>query len=247
MVIMHPLSTESTDWHLVLSRDGTVLGATEGAPASWVGSRLGDRDDVPQDLQEAGRRILGSASHSAGPVDASVPLQSVQHAVHLTVIDALPLRRGPVDLRAVLRPALETMQRQAKAFDVTFSVVVDRRVPTVVSLDAEKIAWAATVLIGNAFGYVRHGSQAMPGGAIAVRITYNSAGPEVTIDVQDDGSGISVDKLRALFSGESDQPRVGLELSMVREVIAAHAGHIDVHSDTDAFRRGTTVRLTLPV
>ena len=44
-----------------------------------------------------------------------------------------------------------------------------------------------------------------------------------------------------------DQPRVGLGLSMVREVVAAHAGHIEVHSDTDAFRRGTTIRLTLPV
>ena len=87
----------------------------------------------------------------------------------------------------------------------------------------------------------------MPGGSIAVRVTYNSAGPEVTIEVQDDGAGIPADKLRFLFSAEPDQPRVGLGLSMVREVVAAHAGHIEVHSDTDAFRRGTTIRLTLPV
>ena len=51
------------------------------------------------------------------------------------------------------------MQRQAKASDVTLNVVVDDQVPAVVSLDAEKIAWAITVLVGNALRYVHHGSQ----------------------------------------------------------------------------------------
>jgi signal transduction histidine kinase len=87
----------------------------------------------------------------------------------------------------------------------------------------------------------------MPGGSIAVRVTYNSAVPEVTIEVQDDGSGIPVDKLRFLFSVGPDQPRVGLGLSMVREIVAAHAGHIEVQSETEEHRRGTTIRLTLPV
>jgi signal transduction histidine kinase len=235
------------DWHLVLSRDGTVLGATDGAPGSWVGARLDDRNDVPEDLKEAAHQALGNADHSASPVAVSVLLQSTQHAVHLTVVDALPLRRLPTDLRALLRSALEAVQRQAKAFDVALNLVVDSQVPAVVSLDAEKIAWAVTVLVGNALRFVRHGSQVMPGGSIAVRVTYNSAGPDVTIEVQDDGAGIPADKLRFLFTVGSDQPRVGLGLSMIREVVAAHAGHLDVHSETDAFQRGTTIRLTLPV
>ena len=237
----------AADWHLVLSRDGTVLGATDGAPGSWVGARLDDRDDVPADLKAAARTVLGSAHHSASPVAVSVVLPSIQQPVHLTVVDAVPLRRVPTDLRAFLRSALDVMQRQAKASDVTLKVVVDGQVPAVVSLDAEKIAWAITVLVGNALRYVRHGSQVMPGGSIAVRVTYNSAGPEITIEVQDDGAGIPVDKLRFLFSVGPDQPRVGLGLSMIRDVVAAHAGHIEVHSDTDASRRGTTIRLTLPV
>jgi signal transduction histidine kinase len=237
----------ATDWHVVLSRDGTVLGATDGAPSSWVGTRLGDREDVPEDLKEAGRTVLASADHSASPVAALVLLRSLQHAVHLTVVDALPLRRVPTDLRALMRATLEALQRQAKAFDVDLNVVVDSQVPAVVSLDAEKIAWATTVLVGNALRYVRHGSHAMPGGSIAVRVTFNPTGSEVTIEVQDDGSGIPVDKLRFLFSVGPDQPRVGLGLSMVREIVAAHSGHIEVHSETDALRRGTTIRLTLPV
>jgi signal transduction histidine kinase len=236
-----------TDWHLVLSRDGTVLGATDGAPSSWIGTRLDDRDDVPQDLKEAGRAVLGKAKRSASPTAASTLLPSMQQAVHLTVIDALPLRRVPTDLRALLRSTLEVLQRQAREFDVTLSVVVDDQVPAVVSLDADKIAWATTVLVGNALRYVHHGSQVMPGGSIAVRVTYNSAGPEITIEVQDDGPGIPVNQLGQLFTVGANRLRVGLGLSMVREVVAAHAGHIEVNSSTDPFRRGTTIRLTLPV
>ncbi len=76
----------------------------------------------------------------------------------------------PTDLRALLRSTLDVMQRQARAFDVTLNVAVDDDVPAVVSLDAEKIAWATTVLVGNALRYVHHGSQVMPGGSIAVRV-----------------------------------------------------------------------------
>ena len=171
---------------------------------------------------------VGSASHSASPVVTSVSLRSIPHAVHLTVIDALPLQRVATDLRGLLRSTLEVMQWQAKACDVTLNVVVDDHVPAVVRLDAEKIAWATTVLVGNALRYVRHGTHAMPGGSIAVRVMYNSAGPEVTIEVQDDGAGIPVDRLPRLFHAGPDRPRVGLGLSMVREVVTAHAGHMEV-------------------
>ncbi len=237
----------AADWHLVLSRDGTVLAATDGAPPAWAGTRLDDRNDVPEDLKEAGRMAVGSASHSASPVVTSVSLRSIPHTVHLTVIDALPLQRVATDLRGLLRSTLEVMQWQAKACDVTLNVVVDDHVPAVVRLDAEKIAWATTVLVGNALRYVRHGTHAMPGGSIAVRVMYNSAGPEVTIEVQDDGAGIPVDRLPRLFHAGPDRPRVGLGLSMVREVVTAHAGHMEVLSNTAALRRGTTIRLTLPV
>jgi signal transduction histidine kinase len=237
----------ATDWQLILSRDGTVLGATEGAPASWIGTKLDERNDVPKHLKEAGRALLDRANHSATPAAASVSLPSRRHAVHLTVIDALPLTRVATDLRALLRSTLEALQQQAKASDVTLNVVVDDRVPAVVPLDAQKIAWATTALVGNALRYVRHGSQMMPGGSIGVRVTYNPAGPEVIIEVQDDGAGIPADKLPFLFSIGSAHPRLGLGLSMIREVVLAHAGHIEVQSNTEAFRHGTTVRLTLPV
>jgi signal transduction histidine kinase len=168
-------------------------------------------------------------------------------AVHDVVVDALPLRRVPTDLRALLESALEVMRRQANALDVTLDVVVDGQVPATISLDAEKIAWAITALVGNSLRYVHHGSQIMPGGTIKVHVTYNVAGPAIGVKVQDDGAGIPADKLQLLFSVGPDQPRAGLGLSMIRDVVTAHGGAFDVRSETNAARRGTTVTFTLPV
>jgi signal transduction histidine kinase len=134
------------------------------------------------------------------------------------------------------------MERQAKASDVTLRVEVDERVPRFVSVDAAKIAWVATALVGNALRYVRRGSRTIPGGSIDMRVTYRSGDPEVTIEIQDDGPGMPAGK------GESgQQPRLGFGLSMVRDVVVAHGGSMEIHSKGNAFNSGTTIRITLPV
>jgi hypothetical protein len=40
----------SAEWRLTLSRAGTILGATDGTPDSWLGRRPDDRND---DLEES--------------------------------------------------------------------------------------------------------------------------------------------------------------------------------------------------
>jgi signal transduction histidine kinase len=163
------------------------------------------------------------------------------------VVGAVPLRREPTDLRARLRSNLEVLQRQAEAADITLNVVFDDRVPALVSIDVEKVTWAITALVGNALRYVRHGSRIRPGGSISVGATYDPAAAAVTFQVQDDGPGIPRDKLPFLFSGGPGRSRAGLALLLIRDVVEAHAGKVDVQSDTDTFRHGTTIRLTLPV
>jgi two-component sensor histidine kinase len=232
----------AADWGLVLTRDGTVLAATGGAPRSCVGSRLVDCGEAPADVKTAGRRLLEQTS--APPAALSVPLGSKQ-SLHLIVVEAVPVRRVRTDLRRLLPSALEVLERQARSLDVALTIEVENA-PDPVPLDADKIAWAVTALVGNALRYVRHGSQTMPGGTIGVRVSYPAGAAEFTIEVQDDGPGISPEHLRQLSGDAGTGTHGGLGLAMVRDIVAAHGGSVAILSDTDALRSGTTVRLRLP-
>jgi signal transduction histidine kinase len=234
-------------WHLVLARDGTVVAATDGAPASWIGTRLEACPEAPEDLRLAAAGFLSGESHSHAPVSTAISLQSTGETVSLTVIDALPLRRGPTNLTALLRSSLESMVPQAAAAEVTLKIAVESDVPGRIDVDGDKIAWVVTALVGNALRYVRPRSMMMPGGTIIVRAAFNSVSREVVVEVQDDGPGIPEDRLPTLFDPRPDGPRRALGLQMVREVVAAHGGSLEVDSQTEAFMSGTIVRLMLPV
>jgi signal transduction histidine kinase len=233
------------DWSLVLSRDGTVLAAADGAPRSWIGRRLADCADSPDDVQEAGRTLLERTPASPSPVAVTVPLRS-QRRLHLTVVEAMPVRRIPTDLRRLLPSTLEVLARQAKSLDVALTIDIQKALYPV-SLDAEKIAWVVTALVGNALRYVRHGSYTRPGGTVTVRAACSADAREVTIEVQDDGPGIPPDALRTLSEDRHTGTSSGLGLSMVREVVVAHGGTMAILSDTGALQPGTTIRLRLPV
>jgi signal transduction histidine kinase len=166
---------------------------------------------------------------------------------NVTVVDAIPVRRAPTDLRALLTSTLAAMKAQARAADVTLEMSVDERVPQLVRIDADKIGWAISALVGNALRYVRHGSPVMPGGSIAVRVGYQAIRPSVVIEVQDDGAGIPAEKLAVLFEAAPDGSRVALGLLIVRDFVTAHAGRIEVVSGQGAGTAGTTVRITLPI
>jgi len=164
---------------------------------------------------------------------------------NVTVVDAVPIRRAPTDLRALLTSALACMAAQARAADVTLDVSIDDRVPPFIRIDGDKIAWAVSALVGNALRYVRHGSQSMPGGSIAVRVGYQAIRPSVVIEVQDDGPGIPPEKLRVLFENGPGHERAALGLLIVRDFVVAHAGQLNVCPS--AAEPGTVVRITLPI
>jgi signal transduction histidine kinase len=233
------------DWSLVLSRDGTVLAAADGAPRSWVGLRLADCADAPDDVKEASRTLLEGSSASPPPVAVAVPLRS-HGRLHLTVVDAMPVRRIPTDLRRLLPSTLEVLGRQAKSLDVALTIDIQKAVYPIL-LDAEKIAWVVTALVGNALRYVRHGSYTRPGGTVTVRATCSAETREATIEIQDDGPGIPPDTLRRLSADQGTETRIGLGLSMVREVVVAHGGTLAIVSDTEVLHPGTTICLRLPV
>lgn len=157
---------------------------------------------------------------------------------------AIPLRVGPTDLHALLDDALAALRAQATGLEISLTIESAEALPTV-DVDAEKIAWAVATLVGNALRFVRHGTRRMPGGSIVVRLARDAAG--ATITVEDDGPGIPRDKVPWLFRRAPNATHAaGLGLMLIHDVVVAHGGSIDVHSETEGAERGTRITLRLP-
>ena len=121
-------------------------------------------------------------------------------------------------------------------------------VPGAVRLDADKVSWAVTTLVGNALPYVQTDSRRLGGQAIDVRATVDAMASALTIAVHDDGRGIPAEDDQRLFLRDSLNVRgAGLALLLIRDIMLAHGGTVGVASNTDPGRHGTVIRLTFPI
>jgi signal transduction histidine kinase len=234
-------------WVLALGADGEVLGATPGAPAAWLGARLEDRA-VPEPVRDAARAVVAAARKGGGALaKAVVDVAELDATVELVAVPAVGLHRIPTDVHAILRYAMTALERQARALDVELGMTADPGVPAAILLDPEKIAWAVSALVGNAMRYVRHGTRQMPGGSISVTASLDEAAGDLVITVADDGPGIAAELRGRLFHRAPGAPlATGLALVVVRDIVAAHGGSLDLESSTGALDHGTTVRIRIP-
>jgi signal transduction histidine kinase len=158
---------------------------------------------------------------------------------------AIPLHRRPVDLVRLLGSTLEPLAREASALDVELRVDAPSDLAPV-EVDPEKLAWVIATLVGNALRYVRRGSRRLPGGSVLVRVETEATPHALALVVEDDGPGIPDEKLAYLFERQAgSQHAIGLALTLVHDIVAAHGGGVAVESSTDAVTHGTAVRLTL--
>ncbi|MDT5409335.1 MAG: two-component system, OmpR family, sensor kinase [Mycobacterium sp.] len=155
--------------------------------------------------------------------------------------------RDRVDVSAVVAAVRESMAEHADSTDVTLVVERDDgRVAAdlVVLGSAAALRRALTSLVDNALAHEH------PGGTITIDV--GRRGPDVVIDVRDDGVGIESTALETLFTrfshGQSHtstagRQRYGIGLALVREIVLAHRGGIGV---TQTPGGGATFTLTVP-
>ena len=156
------------------------------------------------------------------------------------------VRFEETDVAALLRSSLEPLIEQAKEQQIELRVETLGDVPRL-PVDNENLAWGVATHVGNALRYVRRGNAVRAGGSVLVHVEHDEGQNEVAIAVQDDGPGIPQEKLPYLFERRTGAAHVeGLSLSLVRDIVSAHGGRIDVESLTGAEEHGTSITVRLP-
>lgn len=157
------------------------------------------------------------------------------------------------DLMAIARADMEGFIRPRRIELVAFfeelelklaglriaSVHIDPPPPVTVSGDPDRLAQAVLNLVVNAHLHTPEGTR--------IRVRAREGTGEVALEVVDDGPGIPEairDEVFAPFVRASDAPTsTGLGLAVVRAVVEAHGGTIDLVTGAD----GTRFALHLPV
>jgi signal transduction histidine kinase len=233
---------------LVLAPDGTILAATGRLPLDLIGQRLDDAGSLPAELRAAGRAVLDRLRGSGERVaHVTVELPGPDNVVDVLALEALAIHRTATNLRQLLPSKLAVISSQAEAAGVALGVKVGDDVPPLVDTDVEKLAWAVTTLVGNALRYVKTPSRRLGGKAIDVDTSFDRATSQITIVVRDDGPGIPADTVQRIFIRDGVNARgAGLSLLLIRDIMVAHGGTVDLRSRTDLDRHGTEVRLIFP-
>lgn len=152
----------------------------------------------------------------------------------------LLLDKHPLDLAALAERAAASFAPRFAEAGIDFRTELD---PVFVSGDAKRLEQVAANLLANALRYTE------PGGAITLRV-----GPEdghACLVVDDSGIGIASDDLRHIFTrfwrGDPSRSRAtggsGIGLAIVRELVRAHDGRVDVDS---VLGQGSRFRVVLP-
>lgn len=160
-------------------------------------------------------------------------------------LDGARIEAGLLELRIEVHDVRALVAEVVELFDGTSTHTLDVRLPAEpmpICCDRLRIEQVITNLISNAIKYSPAGS------VVTIEV---AAGPgELALSVRDHGVGISQDGLVDLFQpfrrvGLSSEavPGVGLGLFVVRRIVEAHGGRIDVVSTLGS---GSTFRVVLP-
>jgi signal transduction histidine kinase len=152
----------------------------------------------------------------------------------------MQLRREPVALAEVVARAIDLYRDVADAREVAVTANFSNDV--VVNADRTRLEQVAANLIDNAVKYTP------AGGRVDVEVARE--GHSALLRVRDTGPGIPADELPRifdrLFRGDTSRAErgLGLGLSLVKAIVEAHGGSVEVESDSG---RGSVFTVRLPL
>lgn len=154
----------------------------------------------------------------------------------------LVLEIDEIDLEEVAHPIVQSFQPQAAGHNVNLELRSER--PAIIEADEHRLSQVFVNLIDNAMRYTPDGG--------SVILTLDVEDGYAVVRVQDTGIGIPYKDLPYVFERfyVVDRSRArgfggaGLGLSIVKQIVEAHHGTVDVDSVLDS---GTTFTVRIPV
>jgi PAS domain S-box-containing protein len=181
-------------------------------------------------------------------IEQSVQLQNqlIEDLVDLSRITSgrMRLEIQPLEARAFIDAAVETVRPAAEAKGVQIRKVLDLAVPPVAG-DATRLQQVMVNLLSNAVKFT------LAEGTIEVLL--RRQGDRAEISVRDNGIGIAPDFLPHVFdrfrqgkaAAVSGQVGLGLGLAIARQLVQMHGGEVSAASPGEG--RGATFTLRLPL
>lgn len=190
--------------------------------------RLLDRGATRAHLRVLAEAAVREAGRLTSLIDTLLDAQAAKGQLQLDI--------GDVDLGELAREVTERMRPRAEQL----GSVMEVDVPSIQGRwDRVRIEQVLTNLVTNALKFGR---------GKPVRVVAMRAGREATLEVSDQGIGVSADDLARIFGKferavPSHYGGFGLGLFIARQIVEAHNGRVDV---TSAPGVGSTFRVTLP-
>jgi two-component system, OmpR family, phosphate regulon sensor histidine kinase PhoR len=152
------------------------------------------------------------------------------------------LEQVPLNLPEILGELVELLRERAASQQVTLKLELPDGLP-LIQADRRSMDEVFGNLVSNAINYSPDGGE--------VRITAISCGDYLEVEVKDQGIGIEAEEIPKIFDKfyRVKSPRTrqvigtGLGLALVKGLVEAHRGSVDVDSEVGA---GATFRVKLP-
>lgn len=195
-----------------------------------------EMEDLSPELERFMSIVMRNARREARLVEDLLTLVNINER-------GLTVRVAPVDLRTVVREAVDSARPRAAEAGVDLGL--DHPTGALMTIcDADRIGQALDSLLSNALKFTPAGGR--------VHVQLEATAATARIEVADSGIGIGdpepdrvFERLyRSQIAIEREIPGAGLGLSIAAAIVAAHHGSIRVLSTDDA---GSTFEIQLPL